>query len=181
MGSIQFYPIEFIKRTNEILTEDYHHFEPKEREVTFLMNCLLGLIVTVSENENRKLEVFKGEIDDHFLTLIPKKIGFIETESLVGNSVDLTDISVTELNVPVGHWDDLKRKTKFWFLNKIRNGITHQHIEGVNKEGKWVGVRLWNEPNPKKRDFEIIFTIKQLKNFAIKLSDKYSAETNQQS
>jgi hypothetical protein len=39
---------------------------------------LLGLIVTISENEKRKNNVFRGAIDPDFLNLIPEKIGFIE-------------------------------------------------------------------------------------------------------
>ncbi len=179
MSMIQKYSIEFIKRTNEILQVDFHRFEEKDREVTFLLNCLLGLIVTVSENENQKLKVFKGKIDDDFLALVPDKIGFVE-EIQVNNSFDLTDKCVTKLNARVGHKNDLKRKDKFWLLNKIRNGIAHQNIEGVNEEKKWVGVRLWNKPNAKMKDFEIVFTIEELRKLATELSNKYLTEKNPQ-
>jgi len=175
MVSVEYYTIEFIQRTKDILKEDFHHFETKDREVTFLMNCLLGLIVTVSEEENRKLKVFKGDIDDDFLNLVPKKIGFVEKIQ-----VDLTDMSLTELNAPVGHWDDLKRKDKFWFLNKIRNAIAHQNIKGVNENGEWMGVSLYNETNSKTKDFEITFTIEELRTFANKISEKYLSEMNRQ-
>ena len=175
MGSIQSYQIEFIERTKDILTEDYHHFNDKDREVTFLMNCLLGLIVTVSEEENRKLKVFKGKIDDNFICLVPKKIGFVKEIQ-----EDLTDMSVTKLNVQVGHWDDLKREDKFWFLNKIRNAIAHQNIKGMNENEKWVGVSLYNETNSKIKDFEITFTIEELRTFATKISEKYLNEKNLQ-
>ena len=180
MSSMWDYKIEFIERTKEILEREFHNFEDKDREVTFLLNCLVGLIVTVSENENRKLEVFKGKIDDHFLALIPKKIAFVEKESPVDNSTDLIHKSVTKLDVQVEHLEDLKVKDKFWLLNKIRNGITHQHINAVNEDKKWVGVRLWNEPTSNMKDFEIIFTIEQLRRFAIEISQKYLSEKNQQ-
>ena len=72
------YKIEFVKRTKEILEENFQFFQEKDREVTFLLNCLLGLIVTISENEKRKNNVFRGAIDPDFLNLIPEKIGFIE-------------------------------------------------------------------------------------------------------
>lgn len=62
---------------------------------------------------------------------------------------------------------------QFELLNKIRNAITHQHIKGVNKNKKWIGVQLWNEPKAKMKDFEVVFTIVQLRNFAIKISKKY--------
>ena len=177
MGKITYYPIEFIERTKEILQKDFHYFEEKNKEVTFLMNCLLGLIVTVSEEENRKLEVFKGKIDDDFLDLVPKKIGFVEGTQMDDN-FDLTDNSVTELNLPVGHWDDLKKKDKFWFLNKIRTAIAHQNIKGVNENEKWVGVSLYNETNSKLKDFQITFTIENLRKFANEISEKYLSEKN---
>jgi len=179
MGSIWDYKIEFIERTKDILETEFHNFKDKDREVTFLLNCLVGLIVTVSENENRKLEVFKGTIDDHFLALFPDKIGFVEKKCPVDINTDLIHKSVTELGVQVEHWEDLKRKDKFWLLNKIRNGITHQHINGVNEDKKWIGVRLWNEPTYNMKDFEIIFTIEQLRKFATEISQKYLSEKNQ--
>ncbi len=179
MGAITYYPIEFIKRTQEILEEDFLHFKAKDkdkdREVTFLMNCLLGLIVTVSEEENRKRKVFKDEIDDGFLDLVPDRVGFVE-EIQVADDFDLTEKCVTELNALVGHRNDLKGKDKFWFLNRIRNGIAHQNIKGVNENEKWVGVRLSNKPNAKMKDFEIVFTIEELRNFALEISKRYLSE-----
>jgi len=80
---------------------------------------------------------------------------------------------LTELNVKVSHKDDLKKKSKLWLINKIRNGIAHQNIEGVNENGKWIGVRLCNKNNDSKKDFEIVFAIEELKRFAITLSNKY--------
>lgn len=176
MGEITDYPIEFIERTKDILQKEFHRFEKEDKEVTFLMNCLLGLIVTVSEEENRKLEVFKYKIDDDFRDLVPKKIGFVEGTQ-VDDKFDLTEKSVTELNLPVGHWDELKEKDKFWFLNKIRNAIAHQNIKGLNENSEWVGVSLYNlKKNPKMKDFQITFTIEELRKFAIGISEKYLSE-----
>ena len=43
---------EFVKRTREILEKKYAYFKKDEdREVTFLLNCLLGTIVAVSESK----------------------------------------------------------------------------------------------------------------------------------
>ena len=164
------YRIDFIKRTKEILEGNFQSFREKDREVTFLLNCLLGLIVTISENEKRRNKVFKGNSDTGFLTVIPEKIGFVENDQA---DTDLTNTELTELNVKVGHKNDLKRKSKLWLINKLRNGIAHQNIEGVNENDKWVGVRLWNTNNESKKDFEIIFMIEELKSLAIALSDKY--------
>ena len=176
MGKITYYPIEFVGRTKDILQKDFHHFSEKDKEVTFLMNCLLGLIVAVSEEENRKLKVFKNKIDDDFLELVPKKIGFVDGTQ-VDDNFDLTEKSVTELNLPVGHWDDLNgKKDKFWFLYKIRNAIAHQNIKGLNENEKWVGVSLYNKTKSKMKDFQITFTIENLREFAIGISEKYLSE-----
>ena len=170
MSAIINYRIDFIQRTREILEANYQSFEDKDREVTFFLNCLLGLIVTISENEKRGKKVFKDNIDSDFLTLIPDKVGFVESNRV---DDDLTSTDLTELNVKVGHKNDLKGKSQLWFIKKIRNGIAHQNIKGINEDEKWIGVRLWNTNNASKKDFEIIFTIEELKSLAIALSDKY--------
>lgn len=174
MTAIEKYKIDIVKRTKEILDENYKSFEEKDREVTLLLNCLLGLIVAISENEKRKKKVFKDNIDDYFLSLIPDKVGFVESNR-VGD--DLTDANIKQLNVKVGHKEDLKGKSQLWFINRIRNGIAHQNIEGINENDKWIGVRLWNT-NASIKDFEIIFTIEELKNLATTLSGKYLNEEN---
>lgn len=173
------YKIDFVARTKEILEEDYSHFEGKGREVTFLLNCLLGLVVTISENEKENQQVFQGKIDDDFLELIPDKIGFYLNPEQVNpeqESCILIDVSSVECRVRVGHKKELRKKTKLWLINRIRNGIAHQNIEGISKEGQWTGVCLWNIDKKSRKDFEIIFTIDELKNFAIGLSSRYLNE-----
>jgi hypothetical protein len=182
MVSTKNYPIDFVKRTREILQEKFRQFEQDGREVTFLLNCLLGLIVTVSENAqnaNPKLEVFKDNLDDDFLALVPDKIGFVE-QIQVDDNFDLTETSPTLLNAQVRHKADLKGKNKLWLLKKIRNAIAHQNIQAVNEAGKWVGVRLCNKPNAKTKNFEVVFKIDELRKFAIELSNKYLSEINPQ-
>jgi hypothetical protein len=169
MGKIDNYKIEIILRTKEILDTDYPAFEEKDREVTFLMNCLLGLIIAISENEKKEKKVLKGNIDAQFLSLIPDKIGFLNTKEV---SDDLTNRDLTQISIDVQHKDKLILKDKFWFVNKIRNSIAHQNIHGINENERWTGVRLWNMNNDKK-DFEIIFQIDELKNFALKLAEMY--------
>ncbi len=170
MSGINNYRIDFIKRTKEILEGNFQSFEEKDREVTFLLNCLLGLIVTISENEKRRKKVFKDNIGNDFLALVPDKVGFVEKDQ---TDNDLTNSNLTVLNVKVGHKKDLRGKSELWLINKLRNGIAHQNIEGVNENDKWVGVRLWNTNNDSKKDFEILFMIEELKSLAIALSDKY--------
>lgn len=169
MTAIKNYKLDFIKRTKEILERKYQDFENEDREVTFLLNCLLGLIITISENEKKKQTVFIGNIDESFMKLIPNKIGFIDNHKF---DKDFTNSDLTELNLKIGHKADLKGKDKLWFIKKLRNGIAHQNIQGVNENNIWTGVRLWNSNNSRK-DFEIVFTIEELENLAIKLSDIY--------
>ncbi len=170
---------EFVKRTKEILKKEFYNFVHKDREVTFLLNCLLGLIVTVSEIEKAEgNKVLDGEIDDKFLALIPKKIGFVNEKDGVDEDLGLINKkTVAELNIHVCHWDELSRKKKSWLLSKIRNGIAHLNIEWENDNEKIKAIKLWNKPfgpkNAKKKDFEIIFEIEKLRKFAIGLSTKY--------
>lgn len=169
MGQIANYKIDIIKRTSEILNTHYPHFEDNDREVTFLMNCLLGLIIAIFENERVSRKILKGNIDDNFLSFIPDKLGFLNARNL---SDDLTNIDLTQIYINVQHKDKLHLKDKYWFVNKLRNGIAHQNIQGINDNGKWAGVRIWNINNDKK-DFEIIFQIIELKTFVNKLAEMY--------
>jgi len=170
MTELKNYKIDFIKRTNEILEDNFESFREKDREITLLLNCLLGLIVTISENEKKEKKVFKNNIDDCFLALIPDKLGFIVNKKV---ETDLISEQNATLTVSIGHKKDLKGRSQLWFINKIRNCIAHQNIEAINDDGKWVGVRLWNTKNSTK-DFEIIFTVKELKSFATTLSERYN-------
>ena len=170
MSAISNYRIDFVKRTKEILESGYQNFKDNDREATFLLNCLLGLIITISENEKKSKSVFKGVIDSEFIEIIPSKIGFIKKYN---TDTDYTHADLTELILKIGHRDSLIGMRKLWFINKLRNGIAHQNIEAINESGTWTGIRLWNINNYSEKDFEIIFTISELKNLAIKLSDIY--------
>ena len=175
MGAIEKYKIEIVKRTKEILQDYYPIFIEKDREVTFLMNCLLGLIIAITEAEKIDKKLLRGKIDEEFIRNIPDKVGFIQLRRL---DLDLADKDLTEINLNVGHKSDLLGQDKFWFITKLRNCIAHQNIYGINEDSEWIGVRLWNINNSKK-DFEIIFTIDELKNYAIELATNY-LEINQQ-
>lgn len=170
MSSIENYKMDIVERTSEILTTYYHKFEKEDREATFLLNCLLGLIVSISENEKNKNIVFGGKIDDEFLALIPNKIGFIKKDT---QDIDLIDENTSARSINICRKDNLKEQTKLWFINQIRNGIAHQNIEGVNEDNKWFGIRLWNIDKASIKNFEIVFSIEELKTFAIKLSNNY--------
>jgi len=169
MSEIKNYRIDIVKRTREILSDYYPIFKEKDREVTFLMNCLLGIIIAITETEKFSRNFLRGIIDDDFIKAIPEKIGFILSENIID---DLTNCDLTEINLNVGHKSDLIGKDKFWLLSRIRNCIAHQNIYGINENKKWIGVRLWNMNNSKK-DFEIVFTIDELKNYTIELANNF--------
>lgn len=175
MSEIKNYKIDFVSRTKDLLNENFADFKHKDKEVTFLLNCLLGLIVNVTENEKKSRLTFKGKIDDNFISLLPDKVGFIIKKR---HSKDLTDESAKIIETNIGHKSDLKSCDKFWFINKLRNGIAHQNIEGINEGKKWIGVRLWNTYNEEK-DFEIIFNIEQLKGLALRIADDYLKNNKQ--
>jgi len=175
MGAIKEYKVDIVERTREILINFYDKFEEDEREVTFLMNCLLGLIIAISESENQNRNLLRGNIDENFIENISDTIGFVQSIRL---KEDLTNQDLTNIKVNVGHKNDLLGKDKSWLMSKIRNCIAHQNIKGINREGKWVGVRLWNNNNSRK-DFEIVFTIDELKSFAIDLAEKFIVKNKQ--
>lgn len=198
MGEPQYYPVDIIKRTKEILKNNYEYFRKQDREVTFLINCLLGLVVTIAENERAKQFVFKQNIDDNFLAFIPDTLGFIGKAPSPEDwsKDDLIDADTQKVksssSFQVFRKKDLKgSKTKYWFINKIRNGIAHQNIDaGADTKGnnkadqnedsvhqsddgnKWTHVRLWNTSSSG-IDFVIVFTIEQLLNFADELAQQY--------
>lgn len=170
MTKIENYKIEFVKRTIDLLDCNFSCFKHIDREVTFLLNCLLGLIVCVSENAKKSNTNFMKKIDDDFLKFIPEKIDFIIYKDKYKNN--LINQNSNELKIKNGKKYDLEKLTKLWFINKLRNGIAHQNIEGINENGKWVGIKIWNEKNNLK-DFEIIFTIEELKRLSIKIAKDY--------
>lgn len=160
----------FIERTREILDENFDNFQDKDREVTFLLNCLLGLIVAIAEQEKPKPDIFKNKIDNDFLKFLPDKIGFLKKAK---NEYDLTSSKTRQVSFEICHKEDLKKKEKQWLLKMVRNGIAHLNIEWENDNGKCKNIRLWNEPRSGVMDFEIVFTIEELRNFAVELSNKY--------
>ena len=74
------YPKEFVERTLNLLDQFYDEARSKELEVTFLLNCLLGLIIATYEQLDLcqgdffKKRLAEGEISD----FIPNKIAKID-------------------------------------------------------------------------------------------------------
>lgn len=165
------YKIDFVKRTKQLLDDNFDYFKSKDREVTFLLNCLLGLIIAVNEVKGSN-KAKKGNIEDLF-EYIPDKIGFLKKGF---EEQHLTDKLINSIEIQIGHKKDINLYDKQQFLSKIRNGIAHQHIESISYDDIWEEVRLWNVKDSKIIDFEIIFTIEELKQFAIKIADDYLGE-----
>ncbi len=185
MSEILNYKSSFVKRTREIINDGSKYFSDERfdgdsREVTFLLNCLLGLIVSVLEDDTVSKVMYGNFIDNDFKKYIPNKVAFIENTDMKnafkegGKFIALLDVEHKKvvIDVKIKKYEDLNSISKINFLKKIRNAIAHQHIDGVNKSGKWVGVKLWNELDIG-RNFEIEFTIKELKKLAISISDDY--------
>ena len=172
------YKKEFVKRTKIMLEGYYNLFKCKHNdndlgfEVTLLMNCLLGLIITVTENEESK--VFNKVIDKEILSMIPKTVGFCKAKNFnIINQLDFTDSQHNETNIVyyISHHADLANMIMSDFLKKLRNGIAHQNIAPDNEGGLWTGVTIWNLNKSGMKDFEIKFKIDELKKLVLKIAD----------
>jgi hypothetical protein len=52
------------------------------------MNCLLGLIIAITEAEKIDEKILRGKIDEKFIRNIPDKVGFIQLKII---DLDLVD------------------------------------------------------------------------------------------
>lgn len=149
----QNYHKEFTERTKKLL-EKYYNLEKREEgyEFTFLMNCLLGLVVVIKENDENISKDFQNFLDTHIgdMTEIPTNITL--KEDLENETLLLKD-----------------------FLRLLRNGIAHQNVEPTKKENIWAGVKFYNLNNGGKGkiNFEVVFTQEELRKFALFLANKY--------
>lgn len=156
MGAIREYSLDFPKRTIHLLNTfreqniDYHY------DVTLLMNCLLGLIVVAVENSNRE-KLMPGKVDNGLLSVLPENI-----KVRSGNK------GLRSVNN-----DYLKALDKIELLKKIRNGIAHQNIKGLNEGGIWAGIKLWNINEAGQINFEMRLTTAQLYALATYIANHY--------
>lgn len=156
MGAVNNYSTEFPRRTLKLLES----FQAKKIDynlnVTFLMNCLLGLIVTAVENSERR-QLITGNVDDEMLSFLPDNV-----ELKIGNQ----DLQVHPKSI-------LKTRGKLSTLKKVRNSIAHQHVEPHNRNNNWVGVTLWNVNPQNEIDFRIVLTTAQLNSLANYITRHY--------
>lgn len=152
------FDIEFILRTQKLIKEYKGTYN-----ITLLLNCLLGLIVLPTEFYNKKSRTFftKPLTDYKEIEGLIKAISFNPTKRNRKAKGFIPD----EKNLNV-------------FTKKIRNGIAHQQIECIDSKGKWVSVTIrdFNKFNNDNLELEVTWTIKQLKEFSLFISDKYIEE-----
>jgi len=161
MGAVNNYSTEFPKRTLKLLKSFQDKKIDYKLNVTFLMNCLLGLIVTAVENSERR-QLIVGNVDDELLNLFPENV-----ELKIGNQ------NLLALPKAV-----LKTRGKLSILKKIRNSIAHQHVEPDNRNNNWVGVTLWNITPQGEIDFRIELTTVQLNSLANYITNNYLQANN---
>lgn len=144
---IKNYNKEFTERTKKLLDEYYDKIEQeKGYEFTFLMNCLLGLVVVIKENYD--------DSDEKFQKFLDKKLNEIEELKYIFPK-EKKNLSLSE------------------FLRLLRNGIAHQNVEPTNERGIWERVNFYNISGKGKRNFEVVFTQEELRKFALFLANKY--------
>lgn len=188
MSEMKNYPVEFVERTIALINKFYDQSMEEDLEATFLLNCTLGMIVATSERIKKPTNkgVFSKRICEfdeqvHF----PHKIAYIDiTRALKRNREEINKISLLDrencdapitYQIPIDGRKQARNMELYKLLTKIRNGVAHQNIEPINSKNSWGAIRIWNVNNGIK-DFEIEFTILELKNFALFLAQKYVEE-----
>jgi hypothetical protein len=145
-----YYPIDIVERTKELLQNTYEEIKKTSQlEVSFLINCLLGLVVMVAESKKGK--------------------GLVKDKEFLRN--------IRKINIK--YKESLAEKEYQWFLKKMRNAIAHQNIDPINENGKWTGAKMWNETKDGIRDFEISLTNTELKELALNIANDYLNQRQQ--
>ncbi|MDR0619699.1 MAG: hypothetical protein LBG17_07375 [Bacteroidales bacterium] len=171
------YKKEFGTRTVEVLEKGYRPLTTLGREVTFLMNCLLGTIVVISQKEDDRKKAARA-VEEAKIEENKTKAAKVVEEVGVRNSFldgEINEDFFNKLDIPVKQV--LNVDDRLDFISNIRHGIAHQHIKeknGMNdkNENTWKGVIIKNPD----QNFEIEFTTDELRKFAINLAKKYYEE-----
>jgi hypothetical protein len=161
MGAIREYKLEFPKRTINLLNSFREKNVDYRYDVTLMMNCLLGLVVLAVENSDRD-KLMPGKVDNGLLSVIPDRI------KVKRGKKGLNEIDSAYL----------KTLDKIAFLKRIRNGIAHQNIKGLNDHGIWAGIKLWNVNKAGEINFEMTLTTEQLYQLATYISTHYLKKLN---
>jgi len=173
------YDVEFVENTIKLLTTNYEHIEKQDLEVTFLINCLTGLIIATNEKiQKSQKTIFKYKVSDPRIRLkIPphsRNINFKEGIKNTVNDLNLLEIDEQEIQENVEfELTDCTDMMLIDYLGKIRNGIAHQNIDTIDNQGKWHGIKLWNNTTNGIKNFETKFTVHELKEFALFIAEEY--------
>jgi hypothetical protein len=179
------YPKEFIERTLTLMDKCYEVAKTEELEVTFILNCLLGLIIATYE----QLDLCQGNFfkkrlaDVDVIKFVPDKIARVDfsefnkrfkaevnKKSLIGQ---LDDEITVESKLYVQKFILAKNLTLKEFIRNVRNGIAHQNLRATSTSEHWEGIRIWNYNKDGIKDFEVEFKINQLRNFAKFIGEKF--------
>jgi len=199
MAKLTNYPKEFVERTIRLFDEMEETAKQNDLEVTFLSNCLLGLIVSIIEHLNKleKTEYNKSLFNvklqnEEIAHLIPERIKAISGKEIQKkikqkfNNIeflkfaDKPKFSIQNIEIHYTINSNLRNNTLEWLIKKIRNGIAHQHIHPINRDGKWKGIRIWNINSDGFKDFAIEFKANELKLFSIEIANRFLLAINQE-
>ena len=197
MSEAKNYPLDFVKRTIKLINDIEPFAKDEKLEVTFLLNCMLGMIVSVHENTSntKQGEIFKTKLNSTELKdVVPKKIKVLKMtykqaqEMSTENKKKINEFgflkNFKESEIPLNP-KPIKFKTEKevlelnldYVLKNVRNGVAHQNIMPTNENGTWKGIRIWNEIPIKKKEgvmnFAIAFNISQLRKFSLKVAEIY--------
>lgn len=149
-----------IRETKQILFE---FDETDDRYFTILLNSLLSLIVLPTEKLKRR----------------PMEKVFGASFAVFQNVTGI----VPKVFNPIKKFDKAKgdfvrgNNTPQWFVNKLRNGIAHQHIEFIDTDAD-TKIRIFNvfpteEAKKREIDFDIVLSAPELKSLALFIADCY--------
>ena len=164
------FDVEFIKRT----LANVGSKKKPPYEVTMLINCLLGLVVTPFEidySKRRRVKLFEKNIAD-----VPSIKELMTDAYFHPTSYDRNERCFKS-----------KPLTVYNLLKCIRNSIAHHRIFCLPEDGKWRSVRLYDiqEKNTENNvvggkphlELSLVWTIEQLKKFCDFICKIYLLET----
>lgn len=142
------YDTELVRRTIELIDSYKGKYD-----ITLLMNALLSLIILPNEsNKRRKLKYFDENI------------------------YEINDIRFV-ISSPMFTFDPQDGKYLFKnLLRRVRNGIAHQRIETISKDGKWTGVIIQDLNKDETVGLHMELSIEELKIFANFIANRYLIE-----
>ncbi len=192
MTAIKNYPKEFVARTVLLFDKVEKCAEKEGLEVTFLLNCLLGMLVSVLENidkldkSNFDKSLFAIKLNSKELEgIIPESIKAIKDTDILKSYKEqinshgfLKEITAENITIESSTINFIPKQTLLnndliWLLRKIRNGIAHQNIMPTSESNNWKGIRLWNHNPQGIKNFAIEFNISQLRKFSKEIAERY--------